>query len=81
MYFFKAGSSSEKLLFQKNLFRSTYFLRAVTEKLALRNQIHSIHTWKGFPLTIIHSFKYSVSWSGTETCRFYIVENDFLGSW
>ena len=56
-------------------------MRAVTEKLALRNQILSIYTWKGFPLTIIHYFKYSVSWSGTEICQFYIVENDFLGSW
>ena len=62
MYFYEAGSSSKQLHFQKNnFFRSRNFLRTATfpEKLVLRNQPHSICTWKGFPLASIHSFKYS----------------------
>ena len=49
MYLFKARTASELLLLHKNnFFRSGCFLKTVTfsEKLVLRNQIHSIYTWK-----------------------------------
>ena len=43
------------------LHSSRYSLRTVTlsERLVLCDQLHSISTWKGFPLTITCSFKYT----------------------
>ena len=66
MYFFEAGTSSEQPLFlkflvqKKNFFRSRYFLKTVASsgKLVLRDQFHSIYTWKDFSLTNIYSFKF-----------------------
>ena len=34
--------------------------------MVLRNQFYNIYTWKDFPLTIIHSFKYSMVSSAFE---------------
>ena len=57
--------------------RTQTSFRAVTfsEKLVLRNHRHSIYTWKDFPLTMIHSFKYNVSWSTFEIRQFFIIES------
>ena len=41
----------------------------------MRNQFHCIYTRNDFPLTIIDSFKYSMSWSDFEIPQFFIVEN------
>ena len=81
---FRTGSSSEQLLLQKkNFFKAgiswehkpsseqSFF----SEKLVMRNQLHSIYTWKDFPLTMIHSFKYTLSWSALEIPQFFIIEN------
>ena len=72
MYFSGAGTSSEQLLFQKK-----NFLGAVTfsEKLVLLDVLHSTYTWKDFPLTSIHSFKYTMIWSDLEIPLSFIVEN------
>ena len=51
MYFLEAGTSSEQLLFQKkNFLRGRCFLKTLTffKKLALRDQFHSIDTFKTF---------------------------------
>ena len=57
--------------------RSRYFLKTVTfsEKLVLRKQFHRIYTSKSFPLTSIHSFKYSMVRSDFEIPQPFIVEN------
>ena len=68
-YFFSTSAVSKE-----ELFWSKYFLRTQTsfstvtffEKLVLRNQLHRIYTWKDFPLTMMHSFKYTTSWSAFE---------------
>ena len=53
-----------------------YFFRTVTfsEKLILRNQLHSIYIWRDFWLNIIHSFKYTTSWSDFEISQFFIAD-------
>ena len=83
MYFFEVGTSSEQPLFQKflvqkkNFFRSRYFLKRVafSGKLVLRDQFHSIYTWKDFSLTNIYSFKYIMIWKDLEIPLLFIVEN------
>ena len=43
--------------------------------MVLRNQFYNIYTWKDFPLTIIHSFKYSMVSSDFEILQSFIVES------
>ena len=74
-FFFRIKNYSEHLLFRSGYFFRTatfsgeeLFLRAdISWKqslflIVLRNQFHSIYTWKGFPLVSIHSLKYAI-WS------------------
>ena len=47
---FRSGAFYGQLLFQKrNLFRGRYFLIKSLFLVVLRNQFHSIYTWKDFP--------------------------------
>ena len=47
---FRSGAFYGQLLFQKrNLFRGRYFLIQSLFLVVLRNQFHSIYTWKDFP--------------------------------
>ena len=70
-YFFRTATFSEEELFQEQicLEKRHFFL------IVLRNQFHSIYTLKGFPLTIIHSFKCSMVRSDFEILQSFIVEN------
>lgn len=54
-----------------------YFLRAVTfpEKLILRSQLHDKYVRKDSSLTIIHSFKVTMSWTIFKISQFFIVES------
>ena len=71
---FRSGAFCGQLLFQKrNLFRGRYFLIKSLFLLVLRNQFHSIYTWKD--LTSIHFFKHSMVRSSFEIPQFFIVEN------
>ena len=73
---FQGVTYSEQILFLKrNLFRARYFLKKSLFLTVLRNQFHSGYTWKGFPLTSIHSFKYSMVRHDFEIPRSFIVEN------
>ena len=60
------------LLFQKKVFleNSYFFWNA-----SLCNQLRSAYTWKDFPLTMIYSLKYTLSWSISEIPQFFIIEN------
>ena len=74
MHFFQASTSAEQLLFRKkNIFRSGYFLSAVTfsEMLVMRNQLIEFISGKT-SLTIIYSFSYTMSWLDIEIPQFCI---------
>ena len=73
MYFFEAGTTNSEHL----LFRSRNFLKTVTfsEKLVQRKHLHSIYTWKDFPLNSMHFFKYSMVRSDFEIPQPFIVES------
>ena len=74
MHFFQASTSAEQLLFRKKkIFRSGYFLSAVTfsEMLVMRNQLIEFISGKT-SLTIIHSFSYTMSWLDIEIPQFCI---------
>ena len=75
MYFSEASGSSAQLLFQKNNFLGTGISWEESLFVVLRNQLHSIYTWKDFQLTIIYSFKYTMGWSDFEILQFFIIEN------
>ena len=78
-FFFRISNYSEHVLFRKQVLlpnshffrRSTFLAAAISWKqslfvIVLRNQFHSIYTWKDFPLTSIHSFKRIMIWSDLE---------------
>ena len=76
MYFFEASTSSQQPLFQKKNFlgaviswKQSFYL------IVLHNQFYNIFIWKDFPLTSIHSSKYTIAWSDFAIPQFLIVEN------
>ena len=61
---FRTCTTSKQALLPNSYFGAGgYFQRTVTfsEMLDQRNQLNSIYTYKDFPLTTIHSFKYTTS--------------------
>ena len=74
MYFLGAGTSSEQLLFQKkNYLTAGIFWKQSLFLIVLRNQFHSIYTWKDISLTSIHSFKYTMIRPNFEFSHSFII--------
>ena len=76
MYFFEAMLTLNSSFFRRGNFLGTGISwKKSLFLIVLRNQFHSIYAWRKFPLTSIHSFKYSMVRSDSEIPQSFIIEN------
>ena len=82
IFFSRISNYSEYVLLPNSYFfrKRTFLGVGISWKkslflIVLRNQFHSIYTWKEFTLTNIHSFEYSMVSSLFEIPQFLIDEN------